>query len=155
MPYYHERISPRLKGFDYSQPHYYYVTICTFQKRCLFGRPENYSHLGQIAQSELKKVSSHYADVSVDKYIVMPNHVHVIFAIGCHTNASSNPSLSTVVGQYKSAVSKQIHEIYPSLSVWQKSFNDEIIRNQAHYKAVWNYIDGNPAKWETDDYFLL
>lgn len=70
---------------------------------------------------ELEKTACHDEDVWVDKYVIMPNHIHVIFAIGCFKPGAGNPTLATVVGLYKSAVSKQIHECYPRLSVWKKA----------------------------------
>lgn len=155
MPYYHERKLPRLQGYDYTQPNFYFVTICTAKHRCLFGRPGTVNALGHIAQTELLCVPAHYRNVRIDKYVIMPNHVHVIFVLEAQEGLTANPTLSTVVGQYKSAVSKAAHELYPGLPVWQKSFYEEVIRNKAHYLAVWNYIEGNPLKWDKDEYFTL
>ncbi len=153
MPYYHRK-KQRLANYDYSQQNFYYVTICTWDKRCLFGIGNQLTALGQIATSELEQLPMRYTDVIVDKYVVMPNHIHMIVEVGCAADAGKDmPSLSTIIGGYKSGVSRNIHEQLPNLRVWQKSFYDEIIRNDQHYQRVWNYIDGNPSKWTEDVYF--
>ncbi|MEG2571087.1 MAG: transposase, partial [Clostridia bacterium] len=81
---------------------------------------------------------NHFEGVRIDKYVIMPNHVHAIIVIGCGDN----------VGLYKSGVSKRIHEIRPNIIIWQKSFNDRIIRNEQGYHEAWKYIDENPSKRE-------
>ncbi len=145
-----KRKLPRMKGFDYSTNNYYYVTICTAEKKHLFWERGNLSEMGKIAKEELENISAHYANVSVDKYVVMPNHVHAILIIGCDTQSEKPPTLSTVVGAYKAGVSRQIHRLDPTITIWQKSFYDSVIRNEQMYRDVWNYIDGNPAQWEND-----
>ena len=75
-----------------------------------------YSDIGEIAKNELTKISSHFDDVSIDKYVIMPNHVHCIVIIGCSETERSRPfptTLSTVIGLYKSGVSRIMRQIYP------------------------------------------
>jgi len=55
------------------------------------------------------------------------------------------PTISTVVRLLKGTVSKQ-----SGFSVWQKGFYDHVIRNDKDYQDIWNYIEGNPAKWSED-----
>lgn len=151
-----DRKLPRLSGFDYSSPNYYFVTICTHNRKSIFGKPDCLNKLGLIAESELTDIEKHYSNVRLDKYVIMPNHVHAIIAIDEIETERSRPFpiLSTIVGLYKSGVSKQIHKIYPNVEVWQKSFYDKVIRNEAGYLEVWQYIDENPLKWEFDEYNL-
>ena len=146
---------PRLSGFDYSSEHYYFVTICTKDKKCIFGEPNELNTLGKLVESELLGISEHYDGIAIDKYVVMPNHVHAIIIIGCDgvERASPFPTLSTVVGEYKSGVTRIIHEKYPGLEVWQKSFFDSIIRNDKAYLEICKYIDENPIKWQFDELF--
>ncbi len=143
---------PRLRGFDYSTDNYYYVTICTADKKHLFWENGKLSDMGRIAEEELKNIPAHYTYVVVDKYVVMPNHIHAIIVIGCHMQTEELPTLSAVVGAYKAGVSRRIHQKYPTIKVWQKSFYDSIVRNEPMYQEIWNYIDGNPAQWESDEY---
>lgn len=140
----------RLQGYDYSNQNYYFVTICTHQKTPLFGKTNELNEFGKIAENELLKIPMHFKDVRIDKYIMMPTHIHAVIVIGCDGEldkcSKDLPTLSTVVGLYKSGVSKRIHKMDPSITVWQKSFNDHIIRNEKGYQEVWKYIDENPLK---------
>ncbi|MBQ7416357.1 MAG: transposase [Oscillospiraceae bacterium] len=142
------RKSPRLKYFDYSKPHWYFVTICTSKKRCIFGAPEALSAHGIIAKDAFLEIPKHFPNVAVEKYVVMPNHVHAMIAVN-----HAGTELPLVVGHYKAYVTKQIHLIEPALTVWQTSFHDHVIRNQADYLRIWKYIDTNPIKWTEDCFF--
>ena len=143
-----QRKSPRIAHFDYASSNYYFVTICTRDKRFLFGSPNQLNRLGTIARDDLLAVSSHYPDVEVLSYVVMPNHIHAIFAIGCNTEEGISPSLNTVVGQYKSGVARKLRKICPDLDVWQRSYYDSVIRNERAYLEALQYIENNPLKWE-------
>ena len=73
-----------------------------------------------------------------------------------HTEAERSrpfPTLSNIMGLYKSGVSKNIHSLYPGISVWQKSFHNHIIRTERDYQNIWKYIDENPIKWAEDKYY--
>ncbi len=147
-----KRKLPRLRNYDYSTENYYFVTICTADKKHLFWERGKLSAMGQIAKEELEKIPEHYNTVAIDKYVVMPNHIHAIVVIDCDIPPGGLPTLSTVVGSYKSGVSRRIHQVDPTISVWQKSFYDSIIRNDQMYREIWNYIEGNPMKWEADEH---
>lgn len=142
------RKNPRLKHFDYSSQNYYFVTICTHQKTCIFGEPSALSTLGEIAKVCLKDISKHFPGVQTDKCVVMPNHVHAILILQGGTQ-----HLPTVVGAYKAAVSKRIHSIFPGMSVWQSSFHDHVIRSQSDYERIWAYIDTNALRWSEDCFY--
>jgi REP element-mobilizing transposase RayT len=145
---FHSRKHPRLKAYDYSQRNFYFITICTNQKKCIFGQPHALNVFGKIAEASLLKMEEHFSGIRIDKYVIMPNHVHVIFEVtenGC--------DLLNAIGAYKSGVSKEIHKIEPDILVWQTSFHDHVIRNQAGYEKIWNYIETNPMKWEEDCFY--
>ncbi len=97
-----ERKNTRLSGFDYTSENYYFVTVCTYEKKCLFGNAEKLNRNGLLAQEELVNVPSHFSGVRVDKFVVMPNHIHAIVVIA----KTGGPSLSTIIGLYKSGVSR-------------------------------------------------
>lgn len=158
----HNRKSLRLCGYDYSNQNYYYITICTHNKCNLFweGKRDEENGIdrslkgklnkfGKIAECELVNIQNHFKDVRVDKYVIMSNHIHAIIVIGCdgveEERSRPFPTLSTIIGLYKSGVSKRIHETDPNIKIWQKSFNDHIIRSESGYREVWQYIDTNPA----------
>ena len=73
----------------------------------------------------------------------MPAPIHAIIIIGCNGETERSRPFPTL---YKSGVSKRIHELEPDIKIWQKSFNDRIIRNEKSYQEVWQYIDENPLK---------
>ena len=110
---------------------------------------------GEIAENELQSIPEHYERITVDKYVIMPNHIHAVIVIGCDGTQRSSPSptLSTVIGGYKSGVARKIHESCPELAVWQKSFYDSIIRNDKAYQEIIRYIDDNPIKWQSDELY--
>ena len=96
----------------------------------------------------MMEIKQHYPNVTVDKFVVMPNHVHAIL---CICNKQTN--LSRVIGSYKSFVSKRVHEAEPDKVVWQASFHDHIIRNEKAYQQIWQYIESNPVNWEKDCFY--
>lgn len=149
-----KRKSTRIPGFDYSSENYYFVTICTHEKKCIFGTVENLNTLGRIAERDLRELDIHYHGVHIDKMVVMPNHIHAIIVIGCESKDMAYPSLNTIIGQCKSGVTRKIRDIAPEMVVWQRSYHDHVIRNHSDYEKIWNYIDGNPQKWMDDCYYI-
>ena len=148
---YYVRKSTRIPNYDYSSCNYYFLTICTHNRRCIFGGPVSLNVYGVIAEEQLKRMDTHYDGVHVDKYVVMPNHVHMILKID---DTGYNSNVNQIMAQYKSGVSRRIRQISKEMQVWQRSFHDHIIRNQKSYEHIWNYIDGNPQCWEKDCFFV-
>ncbi|MBQ6796258.1 MAG: transposase [Clostridia bacterium] len=145
----------RLPNYDYSRSGAYFITVCTKDKACIFwddagatiGRPQ-LSQYGEIVNSAILNIETLYPYIRVDKYVVMPNHVHILLMCD-NGRAMHAPTISTVIQQFKGAVSKTVGS-----PVWQKSFHDHIIRNQQDYNNIWTYIDTNPLKWENDCFYL-
>ena len=142
------RKNPRMKQIDYTSVNYYFITICTKDRKCIFGKPGHLDRLGQLAEQGLRSSALHFPGTRIDKYIIMPNHIHAIVVI-----EKKGTNLSALVGQYKSFVTREIHKFCPGMSVWQSSFHDHVIRNQKEYEKIWLYIDANPANWEKDCFF--
>ena len=149
MPFY-SRKPTRIPNFDYSQNNYYFITICSHNKECIFGLPNRLNRIGEIAEKHIQNIHQYYENVFVDKYIVMPNHIHMILVLN---NGEKNPSVPLIVGQFKRGVTKEIRSIFPDKIIWQRSFHDHVIRNQAGYEKIWTYIENNPIKWEEDCFF--
>jgi len=109
------------------------------------------SNTGKIVHDKIMAISQIYKSVSVSKYVIMPNHIHMIIEIDNDFDESGNamrsPTISTIMTQFKGAVSKAIGQKF-----WQKSFHDHIIRNQIDYENIWNYIDVNIDNWYEDEY---
>jgi len=106
--------------------------------------------MGKIVEKHIQNIPSFYQNIYVDNYVVMPNHIHMILVLD---NGDHNPAVPLIIGQFKRGVTKEIRCIFPERIIWQRSFHDHIIRNQAGYEKIWTYIENNPIKWE-DDYFF-
>ena len=84
---YHNRKSIRLPGFDYSQPGYYFVTVCIHDRtQRLFGDVVNAEMIeneyGGIVRNELMLTEQMRPNIKIDTCVIMPNHIHVIFGVG-------------------------------------------------------------------------
>jgi len=160
-----KRISNRLLKFDYSSPNYYFLTTCTEGKRNFFGEVVNgkmqLNGLGLIAEKFWKDIPNHYKGVSLDVFIVMPNHVHGIVIIEpveadtgrqyqMEAGSLRYGSLPKIIGAFKSITSKAIHEAGLNDFSWQKSFYDHVIRKEESLDKIREYILNNPLKWELD-----
>jgi putative transposase len=94
----YKRRSIRLKDYDYSMPGEYFVTICTYNKECLFGdmvgEEMRLNKLGKIVQEEWLRTTEIRTDVELDEFIIMPNHVHGIITliepVGANGNSPQN-----------------------------------------------------------------
>jgi len=156
------------------------VTICTYDRVHLFGDIVNgkmqFSKLGQIAHNTWPTIVEHRPNVELDAFVVMPNHIHGIVLIfdqpqpnvGLRrTSAVTSPSqnnskgshsgsLGSIMGAYKAAVTRAINLEMGLLApiVWQASFHDHIIRNEASLNTVREYVYNNPANWEKDTFYI-
>ena len=144
---FYSRKSPRIPGFDCASSNYYFITICTHNKMCIFGQPKKLNRFGIIVDKYIQKIESIFPNVHVDNYIVMPNHIHLILA------NSGNTNINLVVGQFKAAVTRTIRNICAEVKVWQRSYHDHVIRNQKQYEKIWTYITYNDQKWQEDCFY--
>ena len=160
------RKSIRLKGYDYSSAGYYFITMCVEGGHELLWEEERnvgarnarpLSHIGETVKIAIENIPKFYANTVIDKYVIMPNHIHMIITLNEDERgriegvgrAMRAPTISRIINQMKGYVTKQI-----GFSIWQKLFHDEIIRNEEAYRNIWQYIENNPAKWAEDEYFV-
>ena len=156
----------RLKNYDYRQSGYYFITICTYQKQKTLSTIERngvcgnvktiLSPIGVIAERELLKIEAHYDNVKIDKYVIMPNHIHLIVTITERINPfpTKKYDISNIIGKYKAAITRSVGNAFMhSENIWQRSFHDHIIRDENDYRKIWNYIDSNPIKWQDDCFY--
>ena len=141
----------RIPGYDYSKCNYYFITICTHNKKCIFGTADQLSPWGCIARDHIRRIEENYPSVRVNPFIVMPNHVHMILEMD---DSENNPDITMLIGLYKTGVTKEIRRTNPDVQVWQRSFHDHIIRNQRSYERIWNYVVHNYEKWEQDCFYM-
>ncbi len=152
-----KRKTNRLPNYDYTTCGGYFITVCLDGRknllRILPGTEMDapamppLSHYGRIVQEELEALKHIYPNVVLDKYCIMPDHIHCILLLLSQNNGlqDNTPSISRILKQFKGKVTKRIGH-----SIWQKSFYDRVIRNDEEYTEVWKYIDENPLKWELD-----
>ena len=154
----------RLRDYDYSSSGYYFITICVKDRHNLLwdasvgaaiGRP-SLSGVGNVTQKAIENIPNIYRSITIDKYVIMPNHIHLILNVSNDYEAilrdgrpMAAPTISTVINQMKGYITKQI-----GYSVWQKLFHDHIIRDEDEYQRIWQYIDDNPVKWDEDCYYI-
>ena len=150
----------RLQGYDYSRKGCYFITVCVKDKYEMFGviagGKMSLSEYGRIAERNLGDISAHIQGVYVNKFVVMPNHIHMILVVDAaarentvvSTRAKSKQTVSKTIQQYKASVSRESG----ICGLWQPRFHDHIIHGEDEYKAIWRYIDENPANWAGDKY---
>lgn len=158
----------RLKDYDYSQNGLYFLTVCTHNKTNLFGKNINgkilLSNAGEMVQEKIIEIRDYYPDILIDKFIVMPNHIHLIVVIEnsrTPQGAFTTISIPEYMDRFKTLTTKLYIEcvkqnIYKPFAghVWQKFYYDHIIRDENDYLKIWEYIDSNPLKWTEDCYYL-
>ena len=155
-----KRKPTRLKGYDYSTPGAYFITICTKDRKELLSKiivgddegivpQNNLSKIGLICERYINNINIKYENVTVDKYVIMPNHIHlIIFLHGTMKASSPTKNIETIIRSFKTMVTKEIGN-----SIWQRSYHDHIIRGEKDYQKIWEYIDTNPTKWELDCFY--
>ena len=145
----------RIFEYDYSQNGAYFVTICTHERRKNlsdivgdgFPVPKPY---GIIAEEMIHQIPEKYPAVSVDRYVIMPDHIHILLRIDRDLGTGDpSPTLGTIIGWYKYQVTKQVNVRFGQQGekIFQRSYYDHVIRNQQDYDEVWQYIENNPRKW--------
>jgi REP element-mobilizing transposase RayT len=171
----HQRRSIRLRGYDYSQPGSYFVTVCTSNRECLFGNVADgevaLNHVGRVVDEEWSYTEIIRPEVEVDEFVVMPNHLHGIITIrqpegsvGAHGRAPlpaghallQRPprSLGSLIAGFNSAATKRINQSRhtPSQPVWQRNYYEHVIRGETDLNRIRQYIRDNPARWTEDIY---
>lgn len=151
-----QRRSPRLKNYDYSLAGGYFVTICTDAKKHCFGNITDsmmlLSELGQIAHHHWLKTPEFFPTVQLSDYIVMPNHVHLILFLSESHNKLTK--LGHIIGNYKAGVTRRARlELDYSETIWQSSYHEHLIRNEADLNRIREYVQTNPAQWEAETFY--
>jgi len=162
-PKIHHRRSIRLKGFDYSNSGYYFITICCQNKRKLWGNIKNdqmfLNDAGRMIESVWNNLPTRFPKLILHNYVVMPNHFHAIVEFLC---VEDGTRLSEVIDAFKSITTVEyIHGVkkngwLPFIGkVWQRNYWEHIIRSQDELFDISEYIIYNPVKWRQDNLFEL
>ena len=152
MPNLPQRKHPRLKEYNYSTPGAYFITICTHEHRCLFGEYTNtdliLSAYGCIAEEQLFLLETRYPFLKITHHVIMPNHIHAILELDTSSNPpDKRPTLNDIICAYKSLTTRACKQQKPIDKLFQASYYDHVIRTDADYREIAQYIIDNPAKW--------
>ena len=162
--------SNRLANWNYGQNGYYFITICTKNRKNYFGEIINkrmsLSNVGTIANQSWLAIPQHFSNVILDEFVIMPNHVHGILIINNDGNDDLKSrkgrfqnqgakTISAIVGSYKSACTKTINQlIAEKYFAWQTGFYDHIIQSEKEWQNIVDYIFNNPINWQRDENYL-
>lgn len=152
----HHRRSIRLRGYDYTQAGWYYVTLVTQERACLFDTPL----FRQVAETAWQHLPQHFPGLLLDAWILMPDHLHGVLTLtvdgpdgaGATQPANSVPhgSLGAIIGTYKAITTRRLNHIrqVTGRQVWQRNYYEHVIRSEPELQAIRQYIRDNPARWE-------
>ena len=171
----------RLRNYNYSSAGVYFITICTKGREQILSSVKEcddgfrneviLTDYGKIAEKYIAQLSEFYKDISVDKYVIMPNHIHLLLRItdtddninsekvGGINNGPSGTPVPTEYDIQNSTVSKFISTFKRfcnkeyGYNIWQYRSNDHIIRNEKDYQRIWRYINDNPSLWKDDCFY--
>ena len=164
---YPKRKATRLKAYDYSSPGAYFVTICTKDRSCILSKitvgeqlaaPEVFlTAVGKIVEEQIQLLPERFPALTIDRYVIMPNHVHLLIRVAEPSSAgaaSCSPTAISAVQALKSLTARMCSKTFGVKPLWQRSFHDHVIRGQRDYLEIWAYIENNPAKWAEDRYYI-
>jgi REP element-mobilizing transposase RayT len=161
----HDRKPIRLQEYDYANQGAYYVTICTWNRECIFGDviklAMQLNSFGDIVLQCWQDLPNHYRNIELDEFVIMPNHLHgIIWINGDIARAGLKPApthkrhgLPEIIRALKTFSSRQINQLRhtPGIPVWQRTYFDRIIRNETELYKIREYIRNNPLQWELDE----
>ncbi len=164
----HNRLSTRLKDYNYSSEGAYYVTVCANNRECVFGNAQNgemiMNDTGKMIDRWWRELPRKYNMIEIDEYKIMPNHMHgIITIVGAgfprpdtfirmddKGRGNRAPTLGQIMAYFKYGTTKQINAIRntPGIRLWQRNYYDHIIRDEESLNKIREYIINNPVHWE-------
>ncbi|MEN9336809.1 MAG: hypothetical protein RLZZ500_1796 [Bacteroidota bacterium] len=155
--------SSRLQGYDYGSNGIYFITINTKNRKHYFGTITAETHngaslqateIGKIAQTYWADITNHYPFVTVDAFVVMPDHMHGILIFNNPEKKDWTPNsfgvqsnnLAAVIRGFKSSTKRYANQNNIEFE-WQPRFHESIIRDENALNTVRRYIINNPIKW--------
>lgn len=139
----------RLNDLYYTKKGMYFITICTKNRIEILGQIKDkdikLTKEGKITRKLTQEIEKIFDNITINEYIIMPNHVHMIIEI---KEEKENVSIVKIIKKYKSNISQRL-----GYSIWQKSYYDHIIRDEKEYYIIKKYIQDNIINWKKDRYF--
>lgn len=180
----------RLRNFDYNTVGAYFITICTENRQQILSRivgagvldcpSDTHDNLvgagvpdcprveltkhGQIAEKHILQLSDFYDYLSIESYVIMPNHIHLLLFVRANSNISKNGQSRTpaptnierannIVSQFVSTFKRFCNKEYGE-NIWQSRFYDHVIRDRKDYETRIKYIHENPMRWFYDELYV-
>ena len=161
-----KRKKNRLDTYDYSSCGAYFITICTEDRREILSRiivggdvldapkKEELLPCGEIAEKYINQLNDFYGDIVVDRYVIMPNHIHIMLFVSENGAPRTSPptrqhtAVSCFVSTFKRFCNKEYCE-----NIWQRSYYDHVIRDREDYEKHVRYICENPLRWRYDELY--
>lgn len=174
----------RLTAYDYTTAAAYFVTVCVQGRSCELGDLSNdtvrLSEIGEIVHTCWWDIKPRFANVELDEYVIMPNHIHGIIILredvgagfprlatrtgndtvggdpsrtqGAETAPLRKPTLGQVIAYFKYQSTKRINLVRGSsgLKFWQRNYHEHVIRGEQDLRDVRAYIRSNPHNWDSD-----
>ena len=181
-PEIHHRRSIRLKGYDYSQPGAYFVTICTHERECLFGEIVNnemvLNNAGKMVEKWWYELNNKFPNIQLDAHIIMPDHFHGIIIITgadlCVCPNINDDDNYNSRGEHRGSPLYKIVQWFKTMTtndyirnvktnnwkpfnkkLWQRNYYEHIIRNEIELNKIRKYILNNPLNWEKDKNYKI
>lgn len=155
-----KRKALRLMSYDYGNAGAYFITICVQQRKNILssivgeGSPlPKLSCYGEIVDLLIKTIPEKYEEITVDCYVIMPNHIHLLLSVkNDDGRRNASPTVSAALGWLKYQATKEINKARGKEGerVFQRSFYDHVIRNSEDYYEACKYISENPLRWQHD-----
>ena len=160
----------RIEEYDYSKEGYYFITICTQNRRRVLSNINvgagpvsaqiNLTLIGKIIENSYLNLEREFDNVKLHDYVIMPNHMHCIIEICKRADTRPAPTISDIICSLKSRTTMLIINGIKANRIkqfnkrfWQRNYYEHIIRNEKEYLKIKEYIINNPIEWENDEYF--
>ncbi len=172
----------RLANANYNEAKEIFLTICTKERRCILsqvvgtgvldGPRIQLTKYGEIANKYIKQLNDFYDHISIERYVIMPNHIHLLVRVkerkdgpsgapapadeivwGCGPSGTpvptiQNSTVSKFVSTFKRFCNKECGE-----NIWQYRSYDHIIRDREDHEEHVKYIHENPIRWYHDELY--
>ena len=150
----YSRRSIRLPTYDYSSAGYYYITICTFKRRCMLGKiiheKMQLNSCGEMIKRWWLTLPQQFNAIHLDHYIVMPNHIHGIISLK-YPNPFSKIALGRAMQWFKGMSAREYSQGFlAEHPLWQRNYYEHIVRNDHELSVFREYIVNNPLQWALD-----
>jgi putative transposase len=159
----------RLKYYDYSQAGGYFITVCTYSRKYLFGQVTSHqimlNETGETVKRWWLNLGNKFTNIELGSCVVMPNHIHgIIIVTGKEVGAIHELPLQRdkierrrmlipkIIGYFKMNSAKHINRLFDATGhiLWQRNYYEHIIRNENELNRIREYIQNNPLKWDLD-----